>query len=212
MDYTTLVDAKTVDGSIKNWVNWSQTPSEVILAEAEAWIYRTLRVRKMHTLQAGDITMGAATLDLPTGYKATTSFRRSGLNPGPIKIVPVELFEQILVTDENADPQLGCPTVACMDGTVFRFNCTADTDYTYRLWYFGALPALSGSNLTNFLTDDLPDVLRNACLYRAFDHLKQWAAATRNENLAKEGINLANAEWDMERQEFSFENYWEGDL
>lgn len=63
INWTTLTGAKTVSGSIANWVNRSDLPTENILLEAEAWIYSYLRTREMMTEEVLRIRAGNGTVD-----------------------------------------------------------------------------------------------------------------------------------------------------
>lgn len=208
MDYSTLIAAKTTDGSIKNWCNYSLVPAEVCLTEAEAWIYSKLRVREMLTLASDTIAEGAEFLALPTGYVGTLSLRRVGSFPGEIELQDPELFEEMLVTDEDGALLQSCPDRAAVSASRLEFNCGADDAYPYRWWYYRSLDALSGDNLTNFLTSKYPHLLRTACIFRAFDHMKQWSASQRYEQQAASYINDANVAWDMERQEQRTQIHW----
>ena len=72
---------------------------------------------------------------------------------------------------------------------------------------FRSKSALSGSNLTNFLTTRYPTLLRTACLFRGFDYKKEYEAADRNEKRLQTLIYDANAEYDMGESINRFETY-----
>lgn len=68
MDFLELVGAKTKPGSILNFVNYKKVPVEVVLTEAEAFIYSRLRVREMKADASITLAEHAWTAALPTGY------------------------------------------------------------------------------------------------------------------------------------------------
>jgi hypothetical protein len=67
MSFATLTGAKSVDGSIKSWMNYSRIDAEGILEEAQAMIYGRLRVREMRASDQFTVRVGASSVDEPDG-------------------------------------------------------------------------------------------------------------------------------------------------
>lgn len=208
MNYTTLIGAKTVEGSIKYAVRHSEVPSEFVLTNAEGLIYSMLRVREMKALQTGTIADGDTTLALPTNFVGSISLGIAGEYKQPIDILDEEHFEQRLAQEADGSLYEGTPRFCVMDGTHFRFDVEADRAYLYRLWYYKQPVALSGSNETNFLTTRFPHILDAACKFYAYAHREDNDMAEKWKSIAIDAITLANANHDQELQALRFENRW----
>lgn len=88
-----------------------------------------------------------------------------------------------------------------------KFDCALNEDNSFKLLYFQALPLLSVSNPTNFLTDRYPNLLRCACTASAADFMKdniegpkemtRLGALIQRVNIENEGY-LRGAEIDTE--------------
>lgn len=84
MNFSDLIGAKSIAGSIHNWVNYRKTPVEVVLEEAQAMIFALLRVRQMKTSSVITLPVGAYTAALPARFQEAIAMRdRDG-----IEIVP----------------------------------------------------------------------------------------------------------------------------
>jgi hypothetical protein len=213
MSYTTLTADKTTDGSIKQWINNGNIPASVVLSEAETFVTKRLRVRRMLTLYTGTIATSATSIDLDANlprYEEILSFRRAGDYAGRMHQLDHQHFEERLVTNASGNLESDTPTIFCVDGSLLRLNTAADRDYPVRIWYYARPVPLSGSNDTNFLTDEFPSLIRHACLYRAFDYMKDKAQRDHHLQMAMGEITDANVQWDTERQAMELARGWEG--
>lgn len=195
-NYTTLVADRDTDGSIKNWINKSTIPSTTVLEEAESWIYRRLRVRDMLSVDTSNtIASGEDTLALPTGYLGIRVFMLTSPSRRMLRSTTEAEVETLRPYSSAGVVQSSVPGAFYADGSNFHFNCKADRAYTTRLVIYKQPTALSGSNLTNFLTSRYPRLLRCACLAFASEFLKN--TKTMNDWLAKaqaeiDEINIEN--------------------
>lgn len=189
IDWTTLTAAKTTDGSIADWVNRSDLPTTNILLEAEAKIYEKLRVREMQT--RGTLTFAASTqtASLPTGFLDPISFR------------PYEYSTPLPFVDEDGLQEYRDENGTLTGGTPSRWTIVGDTAYVDvlptaamvgTLLYYKTPTALSASNTTNFLTSRYPSLLRHACLFVAYQHMKDTEQATVSFQLMSEAVAAAN--------------------
>ena len=211
-NYTTLTGAKTVDGSIKQWVNDGTIPASVVLTEAEQFIYTRLRVREMKKLYTGTVSSGQTTLTLSSvapRLLEPISFRRAAAAAGRIYIRDQQYFEERLATDTDGTLFSGIPTECCFDNTYIYFNVSTDATYYLRLWYYERPAALAGGNLTNFLTDYYPRLLRHACMMAAFDFMKEPQARDYHTKLTIAEIESANAQADVFNQALDEDLHWE---
>ena len=209
MNYTQLVASKTTANSISAWLNWDLAPVTDILAEAEAHLYSKLRVQAMKTPATGTIALNALNLSFPTDYLAPISFRRIGASAGVIEIFDSQQMEERNCIDSTGNFIKSVPTECQIigDPAIAYFNVQSDAAYPYRLIYYARKAALSPSNLTNFLTNRYPNMLRAACLFRGFDFKKEYEASDRYAKQLQMLIYDANAEYDMGESINRFETY-----
>ena len=259
MNYTSLVATKGTAGSIANWVNYSRLDLATILDEAQAEIYRLLRVREMRKVAVFTLAVGACSAPAPTGYLDpigdmlaptlnlklkhrlesdvlagrmydTSSSGTLGSNPlttvsgsslvtvywpthgfnegssfvmsgasavggltlnGTFPIYDVTDVDNFRIdagesnvatssaTGGGSAIAYSCnnliaayPAIWAMWDERFQFDAAFDTQTTCQLHYFRKLPLLSATNLTNFLTDRYPRMLRVACMAAAADYMK----------------------------------------
>lgn len=209
MDYTTLVAEKTVDGSIRSWVNWGPVPATHVLTLAEDMIGSSLRVQQMRTLTTGTIAEGDTAITLPTDFREAISLRRTGDSAGVITLLDAEHFETRLVLDDDDEPFEGTPFEGTIDGlTSIRLNTTADEAYPYRLWYIASPPRLSEEAPTNYLTDRYSNILLPACLYWAYSFAKDAASRDHWYAMFVAALQEANSEADLGRQVETAAIHW----
>lgn len=208
MSYTELIDAKTVEGSIKYYVRHSEVPSTKILESAQSLIYGLLRVREMKALVTGTFVLNATTITLPTGFLDPISLWLGGDDKVKLRILDEEHFESRIGRDSTDTLYAGTPTEVTIDATLIYFNAKADKTYYYRLWYWKTPTALGAGNTTNFLTTRYPHVLEAACKYYAYMHREMQEEATPWLTIATAGIEKANGEYDMYQQSIQHEMHW----
>lgn len=165
--YTILTGARTVDGSIKNWVNKDDIPVDTIIDDAEAWVAARLRIREMIATDS-TTTLAAAvdTLALPTGYLATKTFMIISPGRSKLSVKSAEEVEEARYYDDTGILNVSRPSMFYTDGTNAVFNRTTDKAYTYRHRYYQEFTALSGNNESNFLT--LRGIRMFRCVLLAF--------------------------------------------
>lgn len=199
MDYTTLVAAKTTEGSIKNWLNDSAVPATTVLTEAEAWIYERLRAREMLAAATGTISSAADTIAVPSGYRIGLILWITGVNKAKLSRRTIEEVEGAFEYDSSGARVSDKPSLWYAGASTIQFNCTADQAYPYRLIYWGTPTALGAGNTTNFLTSRYPRLLRLACLGIGYE----WKKDVGQRDVAKLQeaaieIELANQNADLE--------------
>lgn len=196
-DYTVLTGAKSVQGSIANWVNRSDLPVTTILEEAEAAIYETLRVREMTARTTFSWASGVQTASLPNDFLDPISFRPyTWLADLPF------VHENGLTEYRNEAGTLdtGDPARWTIIGTTAYLNVLPTAAYSGILLYYGQPAALSGSNTTNFLTTRYPSLLRYACMAKAYEHMKQPDQAMGYTAQMAQAIQKAGSTNDMWRR------------
>lgn len=177
IDYTTLTGAKTVAGSIANWVNRSDLPTDNILLEAESFIYERMRVREMMTRAAAfTFDLGVDTEALPADFLDPIQFHPYEWGS------PLPLYHEekaLPSTDSTGAVFAGEPSRWWVLGVTAYIDTLPTADFIGALTYYARPLALSGSNETNWLTIRYPTLLRHALLYMAYDHMKEIEMSNR---------------------------------
>jgi hypothetical protein len=199
MDYATLIAAKTVAGSIRNWVNYDKVDPVTVLTEAQAEIYDRLRVREMRTLDSSIVTAaGVEKYPLPASFldpiRPLTDNRGNGY---------VFKTEGELIRRRNYDPVTGLiisgtPAFWSIFDEMLQFDCAFQTaGWALNLLCFKSPAPLGPINTTNFLTSRYPHVLRRACQMRAADFMDDDAAFARHQAKLEADIEMAMASNDL---------------
>ena len=129
MDYTTLVANKATDGSIKNWVNNDSFSAPTILAEAEDFIYRRLRVREMLKLTTGNMVVGQDYIDVPTDFIGSRSLFYSGTEKLALNHRTLDDIESARSYDTSGNISQGKPTQFYIDADKAFFPLAPDQTY-----------------------------------------------------------------------------------
>ena len=199
--YSTLIAAKTTDDSIKNWLNRADLPVTAILTEAQAEIYQRLRVREMMTDEAFSFASAASSKALST---------LSGTFLDPVKFVPYQWGEELpYVNPEFFNPgrdedgalfEASTPSRWCIIGETAHIDVLLSAAFAGRMMYYAQLAALGLSNETNFLTTRYPSLLRHACMWRSYAHMKDAERTREYKAYMMADIAEANQTNDMFRR------------
>jgi hypothetical protein len=179
MSWTSLTGTKTTAGSIKSWVNYDRIDPGEVLFEAERLIYGLLRVREMRTSTTLSVTLNDLNEALPARF----------LDPWACRIPTqwrdlVQVHEETLVQQRSWDTaagnySTGIPTCFAIFGEALQFDCRASEALSVFLGYYESKAPLAADNLTNFLTDRYPQILRAACCAMAADFMDDDGAYAR---------------------------------
>ena len=192
--YNNLVAAKSTVGSLKQWINRGDLPSEAILYEAQQIIYNKLRIRDMIAVRDPiSLSQGDQTATLPAGYIHHISLCFTGAQQGRVRHrLEIGVEEAAAFDTTGARVQMK-PRYWYADGSDIRFDSPADQAYTLRLVYFGRPTALGTENQTNYLTDHAPRLLRSACLMIANEWMKDDGERDRWMAIMEDEIDTHNA-------------------
>lgn len=193
MDFATLTSGKTVDGSLKHWVNKSNIPSSSILSEAEAWLWNRLRLWEQVTVDSSLSTaVGQQVVALPLDFLEPIYFGIEGRLAGELSHRIAHDVESMIERDASGAPAEGRPDYYYLMGAGARLDRPADAVYPLKLIYYASLPPLSDSNPTNLLTMRYPRLLRCVCLAFANEWLKDNLERDRWLTLAAAEIGQIN--------------------
>lgn len=188
MDYNQLTAAKTVSGSIQNWINDSTLPVTDILTESQAWIYQRLRTREMTSLNTNFRFVNNTNFTaLPADFLDPIQFLPWGWSD-PLEFEHEEAIR--IPLDQNGNLFLGTPSQWTIIGTNAYVDVSCNGDFPGALMYYALPPALSGINTTNFLTVRYPTLLRRTCMAYGYEFRKDRERAQTEFALA----NMALAE------------------
>jgi hypothetical protein len=209
MNYTSLIGAVTDVGSIKYWINYTRIDSTGILAEAEAWIYARMRLQQMLATSDVEIAAAATTANLPAGYLDPVHFGIPDHQP-TIKFQDPQRFRSRLGWDQNAMLPESLPTLWTNIGGVIQLNTKADQAYAAKMAHYKTPAPLGADNLTNWLTDRYPTLVRRVCLMFAAEARKEFDSMDRAEIKAIEMVDQIKVENDLAMRGMELDFNWEG--
>lgn len=165
--------------SVADWLNRTDLTNAIpdFIALAEAQIERTLRTRQM-------IVRATASIDteysaVPADFLETKSIK---LNTNPVTALAFETIDALDSLKSTTYISPGKPHFFSIVGGQIRVLPVPDSTYTAELIYYAKLSKLSGSNATNWLLTQAPDVYLYGSLMQAAPYLKDdsripvWAA------------------------------------
>ena len=155
--------------AIADWLNRSDLTSAIpsFISLSEAQMNRNLRVRQM--VSRSEATIDTKYSALPAGFLETKNFKVISSNP----ITPIEFATEEQLDDYDASTTAaGKPKYFGVVGNQVRVHPSPDTGYTCELVYYAQIPALSGTNTTNWLLTSSPDAYLYGALSQSAPYLK----------------------------------------
>lgn len=172
--------------ALENWQTRSDMddryPECIALAEAE--MNRVLDCRQMYTLDTA-FAVDGSTESLPTTFAGVRSFH---LNTAPVTRLVYVRPDEFDDTREAAIEGVGRPKYYTIAGETFMFSPTPDSAYTATLLYRRTIPALSGSNTTNWVLTRHPDVYLNGALAYAYQYVEDNEMELKHRTLFERGL------------------------
>ena len=197
MDYNSLTGGKTTPGSIAQWANYGLFSADDVLADAQAFLYQTLRLREMVSdVISLSFAQGDSSIALPTGFLDPIDFRDQYL-------IRVKYRNQSsLMSRRVLDPTSGLliqsqPRSYAIFGEKIQLDCAANAAMVFSMLAYVAPAPLSSGNTTNFLTTRYPHILRRACLVVAAEFRKDDDDFARESGVLETLISDANAKNDL---------------
>ena len=142
---------------------------------AESWFNRNLRVQQMVTTNAALTVSAGGAITHPTDWLA---WKQIAIMNTPIQVLaPTSESALLLFNNTNAT---GFPKKYVVRGSSTQVWPAPMDTYTYRGLYFGTIPALSGSNTTNWLLTAYPEaylfgsLLFGYAYFQADDRVPLW--------------------------------------
>ena len=166
------MDYNGLQAAVGDFLNRSDLYAQVpiFIALAEAKMNRRLRVRQMVVNAQAMITSEFE--NAPPDFLAPISLKNAGTKTVLDCIAPDAMAWR--KSQEDADP--GEPLCYSVVGTSLEFSPAPDAPYIMYLIYFGQVPALSASNLSNWLLASAPDAYLYGALAQAGLHVEDGRA------------------------------------
>lgn len=204
VNFSTLVADKNTAGSIRRWCNYAPLDAEQVLAEAQALIYQTLRVREMRSeFDNIAISPGDFYASLPEGF-LDLIFVKDITNNINLRLFPEQNIVKRRAYDDGALIESVPYRFAIFDEK-FQFDCAYEESATINVVGFKRPDDLSIANETNFLTSRYPHLLRVACLTQAYDFMSNTTKYQSNLTMLSALIEKTNAENDLSYRGVEFE-------
>jgi len=208
LDWISLTGSKSSPGSIARWINNSTLTggsggdADLILQEAQDWIYRRLRHWRMLTapVTGYPFTQGSDSIALPPDFLEPKLFMITGINFQTLTLKTPDEVVYAWSYDNNGNRIQQQPMIYYFDQGNFRFDSPADLAYPTALIYFQQPIMLSAANTTNFLTNNCQMLLRKAVMRAACEWTKEMSAGqydrTYWEQVAEEEMQRIQEESD----------------
>jgi hypothetical protein len=180
VDYNTLAGAKSLEGSLKYWVNHSELPVGEIITDAQNEVYSRLRVREMLASASLSIAVNDSTAPLPSGFLDPLSLLDQWGDD--IVLRDLRVLRRLRSFDSTGTLIVGPISNYAINGTTILFDMASNATTTFPLDYFQKPTVLSAGNPTNFLTTRYSHLFRAALLKhayafrKAFDEARIYAA------------------------------------
>lgn len=144
-----------LNASIADWLERTDLTTQIVdlITLAEKKIYRNLRVRDMESALSVVIASGVAAM--PSDFLELKHAYIDGSPTVPLERKSItDLYEKYPVRSSHGKPRFIANNVSN-----FEFGPYPDTTYTVLGTYYARPTALSGSNETNFLITNYPDLI-----------------------------------------------------
>lgn len=153
----------TLKTTVANWLDRQEAdlPLDTILLLAEARINRELRIRAMETALSSAISSGVVAV--PADY---LELRYAYLDGSPARHLQFTTPDDLINRYPTRSAE-GKPLYIARDGDSFIFGPYPDSGYTLKGSYYASFEGLSGSNTTNWLTANAPDLLLSAMMFES---------------------------------------------
>jgi hypothetical protein len=153
---------------VADWLNRSDLTAKIptFIALLESYVSRKLRVRQM--IVRADANVSSEYTALPSDFRALQTMSLITTNPTkPLQFLTVsELAQQ-----KRAHVSLFTPSFYGIVGGTIQVVPTPDQTYGAEIVYWAAIPALSGTNTTNWLLTEHPDLYLYGTLLQAAPYL-----------------------------------------
>ena len=141
-------------------------PTFIQLAESQ--INRDIRHWRMEERQ--EATADEQYLTKPSDWVETIRMNIQGNGTSVINMLSQDALATKRARNENT---AGTPKYYCHAGNALELYPTPDSNTAIEMLYYGKIPALSGSNASNWLLEDAPDLYLYGALMHSAGYLQE---------------------------------------
>lgn len=189
MSITTYAELQS---SIADWLLrddlTSVIPTFISLAEAKF----NRRIRDYRMVKRATAQVDTAYFAIPSDWQENIRFQ---LNTSPITTLEYVTPDQA-AEEKRLYNSSGRPAFFTMIGDEFQIVPAPDSTYNAELTYYAKIPALSGSNTSNWLLTKAPDIYLYGALMEAAPYLDDDARIQVWGNLLEQSMNAIQIESD----------------
>lgn len=159
-DYTSLLQA------VADYLDRAELVSFIpnMVQSCESTLYKTLRIRAMENAMSVTTASGVAAVPTSPAY---VELKFAYVNSTPVTPLTRVLPEQIYELSPNRGTTTSTPLYISHEATDFTFSPYPVDGTVVKGIYYGRLDPLSGVNLTNWFTDNAPELLLYGALLEA---------------------------------------------
>ena len=189
MSITTYAELQS---SIADWLLrddlTSVIPTFISLAEAKF----NRRIRDYRMVKRATAEVDTAYFAIPSDWQENIRFQ---LNTSPITTLEYVTPDQA-AEEKRLYNSSGRPAFFTMIGDQFQIVPAPDSTYDAELTYYAKIPALSGSNTSNWLLEKAPDIYLYAALMEAAPYLDDDARVQVWGGMLEQSMNAIQIESD----------------
>jgi hypothetical protein len=165
--------------SIANFLNRDDLTATIpdFISLAESSINNEIRHWRMET--RAETTVDSQFTGIPSDWLSTIRFHLTTSGTSSLNFMSLATMQS---TRAARDDATGTPTNYSLNSSQFELMPTPDGSYSAILMYYAKIPALTGSNETNWLLTHHPDIYLYGALLHSAPYLKEderastWAA------------------------------------
>ena len=157
----TYAELKT---AVANWLDRDDLTDRIpeFIALAEARMNRVLRIRLMEGKYTASTVGGQRNYALPAGYIQMRNFQVNTSPITPVQYVAPEIYDRLYGSTQTATPQFY--TIVANE---IQLGPIPDSVLTLEMLFYKKITALSGSNTTEAMLTDNPDIYLYGALMEA---------------------------------------------
>jgi hypothetical protein len=193
-----LANFSDLQTSVANYLGRSDLTSQIpdFITLAELRLSRDIRTRRMLKTATATMTIGDATVGLPSDFLAIRDVYIQGLPRTVVSYLSPSAFSANSRADEG-----GLPVFYTLRSNEFEFAPKPDSAYVVQMLYYFKPTVLSSGNTSNEFLANYPDALLYASLLEAEPYLMNDTRTNTWANLYNQAVSRINTS--DEESEFS---------
>lgn len=185
-----ITDYASLQTAVANWLHRTDLTALIpdFISLAEGRMSADLNARPMEARTTLSVTSGNAYVTLPSDM---LEMSRLIVQTDPVYTLQYRSADQI--STEYPTSQVGTPKVFAVIGSQIQLAPIPDAAYTLEITYQQRIPALSGTNTTNWLVTAFPNAYLYAALLEAQPYIMNDERLPLFEKKYRDSINAINS-------------------